>query len=195
MDIILYSDSVTFLQKWEEAIGNGYSICYDFNELKQVKDSIIIINSTAFDGDLKDGLKEFSKNNNRVLVFEKNPTLRNAKELLKHGAKGYGNIEIKNHFILSAIETIKDGMVWLHSEFTTMLLNDKSAKSEDINVINLDSLTKREHEVVLFLKDGFSYKEIAQKLSITTRTIKAHAQNIYTKLHVKDRFSLSLLFK
>jgi len=195
MDIILYSDSVTFLQKWEEAIGNGYHIYYDFNELKQVKDSIIIINSTAFDGDLKDGLKEFSKNNNRVLVFEKNPTLRNAKELLKHGAKGYGNIEIKNHFILSAIETIKDGMVWLHSEFTTMLLNDKSAKSEDINVINLDSLTKREHEVVLFLKDGFSYKEIAQKLSITTRTIKAHAQNIYTKLHVKDRFSLSLLFK
>jgi len=195
MDIVLYSDSVTFLQKWEEAIGNGYSICYDFNELKQIKNSIIIINSTAFDGDIKDELKNLSINENRVLVFEKNPTLKNAKELLKHGAKGYGNIEIKNHFILSAIETIKDGMVWLHSEFTNMLLNDKSVKNKDTNVVNLDNLTKREHEVVLLLKDGFSYKEIAQKLSITPRTIKAHAQNIYTKLHVKDRFSLSLLFK
>ena len=195
MNIVLYSDDVVLLQKWEEAIGSGYEICYDFDKLKQIENSIIVINNTAFYGDIKDGLKDLKINKNRVLIFEQNPTLRSAKELLKHGAKGYGNVDIKNHFILSAIETIKDGMVWLHSEFTTMLLNDTATKKPNNEVINLDSLTSREKEVVFLLKDGLGYKEIAQKLSITPRTIKAHAQHIYTKLHVKDRFALALLFK
>jgi len=194
MEIVLYSDDISLINKWENAIGNNCRICYEFDELKNIKNSIIIINYTAFEDDIEESIKFFNSNGNRLLVFEKNPTLRNAKKILKLGAKGYGNIEIKEHFILSAIETIKDGMVWLHSEFTTMLLNDTSSKKQKEDV-DIDNLTKREKEVINFLKDGISYKDIAQKLSITPRTVKAHAQNIYTKLNVKDRLSLSLLFK
>ncbi|MEO1953252.1 MAG: response regulator transcription factor [Campylobacterales bacterium] len=194
MEIVLYSDDISLINKWENAIGNNCKICYEFDELKNIKNSIIVINYTAFEDDIKESIKFFNSNENRLLVFEKNPTLRNAKKILKLGAKGYGNIEIKEHFILSAIETIKDGMVWLHSEFTTMLLNDTSSKKQKEDV-DIDNLTKREKEVINFLKDGISYKDIAQKLSITPRTVKAHAQNIYTKLNVKDRLSLSLLFK
>jgi len=194
MEIVLYSDDISLINKWENAIGSNCRICYEFDELKNIKNSIIIINYTAFEDDIEESIKFFNSNGNRLLVFEKNPTLRNAKKILKLGAKGYGNIEIKEHFILSAIETIKDGMVWLHSEFTTMLLNDTSSKKQKEDV-DIDNLTKREKEVINFLKDGISYKDIAQKLSITPRTVKAHAQNIYTKLNVKDRLSLSLLFK
>jgi len=194
MEIVLYSDDISLINKWENTIGSNCRICYEFDELKNIKNSIIIINYTAFEDDIEESIKFFNSNGNRLLVFEKNPTLRNAKKILKLGAKGYGNIEIKEHFILSAIETIKDGMVWLHSEFTTMLLNDTSSKKQKEDV-DIDNLTKREKEVINFLKDGISYKDIAQKLSITPRTVKAHAQNIYTKLNVKDRLSLSLLFK
>jgi DNA-binding NarL/FixJ family response regulator len=193
MDIVLYTDDVNLLQKWEDAIGSGYSICYEFDELNKVSDSIIVINRCAFIGDVKSSITVFIKNNNKVLIFEKNPTLRNAKEFLKHGAKGYGNIDIKNHFITSAIETIKDGMVWLHSEFTTMLLNDTTKKVKTSSV-DIHTLSKREKEVVILLKDGLTYKDIAQKLSITPRTVKAHAQHIYSKLNVKDRFALSRYF-
>jgi len=193
MRIVLHSDDVNLLEKWEKALVNGYEICYEFEELKKINNSIIIINATAFKSSIKDELQIFDKNNNRVLVFQQNPTLRSAKEILKNGAKGYGNVEIKNNFFLSAIETISDGMVWLHSEFTTMLLNDTSS-SKNSN-LDLSILSKREKEVVVLLKDGISYKDIAKKLSITPRTVKAHARNIYMKLHVKDRFALALLFK
>jgi len=194
MNIVLYSDDVVLLKKWEEAIINGYEICYEFDKLKDIANSIIIINYSAFEGDIKENIAIFNSNGNRVLIFERNPTLKSAKKLLKLGAKGYGNTEIKNHFILSAIETIRDGMVWLHSEFTTMLLNDTSSKKEKKSNISLDDLSNREKEVALLLKDGLAYKDIAQKLSITPRTVKAHAQSIYAKLHVKDRVSLALLF-
>jgi DNA-binding NarL/FixJ family response regulator len=194
MDIVLYSDDINLLQKWENAIKKPYYICYEFEELKNIKNSIIILNYSSFIGDVKTSLEEFKINSNRVLIFHDRPTLKMAKELLKQGAKGYGNSVIKDHFILSAIETIKDGMVWLHSEFTTMLLDDANDKQQ-CTKLNLDILSEREKEVVYLLKDGCTYKDIASKLLITPRTVKAHAQNIYTKLQVKDRFTLASLFK
>ncbi|MEA1956034.1 MAG: response regulator transcription factor [Campylobacterota bacterium] len=194
MEVVLYSDDINLIQKWENAIEQSCQICYDFKELENIRNSIIILNYTSFEGDVKSSLQRFNDRGNRVLIFHNNPNLKTAKELLKVGAKGYGNVIIKDYFIVSAIETIKDGMVWLHSEFTTMLIDDATTKKNNTTSLNLDVLSKREKEVVYLLKDGISYKEIAEQLSITPRTIKAHAHSIYNKLNVKDRLSLVLLF-
>ena len=191
MEIILYSDDINIINKWENAIKEKCRVCYDIDELSEVYDSIIILNYASLESDIKINLKKLNKNNNRVLIFQRNPSLKTAKELLKLGAKGYGNLIIKDHFIVSAIESIKDGMVWLHSEFTTMLLEDTNSNEE--HKTTLDVLSKREKDVVYLLKDGISYKDIAKQLSVTPRTIKAHAHNIYKKLNVKDRFGLVVL--
>lgn len=195
MDIFLYSDDVILLERWKKALDSRCRLVYDYEELLKVENSIIIINDSAFIGDIKEEIKFFKSKSNRVLVLHHNPTLKNAKDLLKLGAKGYGCIMMKEHFIHSAVESIKDGMVWLHSEFTSMLLNENSVEQDSVNHLNLKLLTSREKEVVLLLKDGFTYKDISEKLQITPRTVKAHAQNIYAKLNIKDRFELLQLFK
>ena len=48
-------------------------------------------------------------------------------------------------------------------------------------------LSSRENEILHFLGKGFLYKEIAQKLGITTGTVRQHIHNIYEKLHVQNR--------
>jgi DNA-binding NarL/FixJ family response regulator len=189
MDIVLYSDDLLTVQLWNKALEKKAKICYGFEELDEIYDSIIIINCSAFEREPKEVIGHLSKNGNKVLVLDHNPSILNAKRILKMGAKGYGHVLMKAHFILAAIETIKDGMVWLHSQFTPMLLElDPSKKDQKCH--DLDVLTPREKEVAIILKDGYSYKEIADKLSITPRTVKAHAQNIYAKLNVKDKLSL-----
>jgi len=50
-----------------------------------------------------------------------------------------------------------------------------------------DPLTNREIDVLALLAQRFSNKEIADKLFISTRTVKAHLQNIYGKLNVNRR--------
>jgi len=107
---------------------------------------------------------------------------------------GYGNAMMRDHFIVSAINTINDGMVWLYPEFTSALILELPAKESD-NEIELQKLTSRERDVALLLKDGDSYKIVAQKLDITPRTVKAHAGQIYTKLDLKDRLGLALLLR
>ena len=45
-------------------------------------------------------------------------------------------------------------------------------------------LTEKEHEVVVGLVDGLSYKMIADRMDISMQTIQVHIKNIYQKLHV-----------
>lgn len=51
----------------------------------------------------------------------------------------------------------------------------------------LASLTGREREVVRFLREGLSNKEIAQRLHIEASTVKNHIHSILQKLHVRRR--------
>jgi len=49
------------------------------------------------------------------------------------------------------------------------------------------ALGPREQQVLEFLVDGLSYKEIAADLGITTNTVATYVRRIYEKLHVRSR--------
>jgi Response regulator containing a CheY-like receiver domain and an HTH DNA-binding domain len=67
------------------------------------------------------------------------------------------------------------------------------------NVKYLDNtkpnLTITETKIVELIGDGFGNKEIAKKLSISEKTVKAHLTNIYTKLGVQNRYQLIVYAK
>jgi len=194
MEIVLFSDDINLLSHWERAFEERVSICEDLEDLFELENTLIILNYSACEKSCEDILKKLILKANRVLVLHRVPDLDTAKRLLRVGARGYGNAMMRTHFISSAVETIKDGMVWLYPEFTSQLIMQIPSKEKDIST-ELEKLTQRERDVALLLKEGDTYKTIAQKLDITPRTIKAHAASIYTKLDVKDRIGLALLLK
>lgn len=84
-------------------------------------------------------------------------------------------------------------------------VNKESNSSELINIIkskNSDKsfsgktdeikykLTKMESRVIELIASGFSNKEIANKLSISDKTVKAHLTNIFMKLNIENRYQL-----
>jgi DNA-binding CsgD family transcriptional regulator len=54
------------------------------------------------------------------------------------------------------------------------------------------ALSAREREVLTLAARGLSYKEIARRLGISTRTARNHITNIYGKLDVHDRSAAAL---
>lgn len=48
-------------------------------------------------------------------------------------------------------------------------------------------LSKRETEIIIFIANGFSDKEIATRLCISSRTIQTHVSRICLKLRAKNR--------
>ena len=53
--------------------------------------------------------------------------------------------------------------------------------------MQLNKLSVREKEIIPLLADGLRYKEIADKLSVSTETVRTHVRNIYRKLDVGSR--------
>ncbi len=108
-------------------------------------------------------------------------------EALKAGASGY---LLKNTGLIHIIESLKE----LHEGGSPMSANiarklvmnfQENSKHEIPEQLTLLSI--RENEVLEWLAQGLLYKEIADKLNISTSTVRQHIHRIYEKLHVQNR--------
>ena len=195
MQIVLYSDDINLLSHWQNVWKDKCTIVDDISTLLLIRNSIVIINYSAFEAKQRERILELKRSGNSVLVLHRVPNIDMGRQLLEFGANGYGNALMKEHFLLSAIDAIEEGLIWLHPEFTSALIAEITPKKENDISLKIAPLSDREKEVVFLLKDGATYKRVAEALNITPRTVKAHASSIYTKLHVKDRLALALLLK
>ena len=195
MKILMHSNDINLLSHWQKSLNTECEVIDDLDELLSVTSSLIVVNFSACLPTCEDVLKTLIGNDNKVLVLHRTPELAVAKRVLRIGAMGYGNALMRGHFITAALNAIEDNMVWLYPEFTSQLIMDIPTTDEENNDKQLEKLTSREKEVALLLKEAYPYKEIALKLDITPRTVKAHAHNAYSKLNVKDRLALALLLK
>ncbi len=59
----------------------------------------------------------------------------------------------------------------------------------EVNENNLKqlSISKREHEVLLLMAQGFSNQEVADKLFVSLNTVKTHSSKLFEKLNVQRR--------
>jgi RNA polymerase sigma factor (sigma-70 family) len=55
-------------------------------------------------------------------------------------------------------------------------------------------MTKREREIIVLIADGLSNKEIAQRLNLTTYTVKSHVHNILEKMALHSRLQIATHF-
>lgn len=195
MQIILHSNDLTLIDYWQHSLNRACEAVDCIEGLKNLVDSVVIINRTACTNSCRETVIGLTEKGNHLLVLDRVPDFAMAKQLLEWGVKGYGNALMRDHFLVAAVETLQEGMVWLYPEFTTQLITQLDGGPRNDHALHLDKLSKREREVALLLKEGDLYKTVAEKLEITPRTVKAHAQKIYTKLSVKDRLGLALLLK
>jgi len=195
MKVLLYSDDINLLEHWEKAVGNEYEIIYELDDLKKSIGNLIITNFSSLNNKHQEIITHLSNNENMLIVLHRSPNIETAREVLSYGAKAYGNALMKAHFIQAAMRTLKDGLVWLHPEFISELITAVPSSQDNELDTQLKDLTKREKQVALLLKDGHTYKSVSENLNIKPRTVKAHAQSVYKKLHVKDRLSLAILLK
>jgi len=194
MDIILLSDDLALIAHWQRAIHKKSLLVESADELKKVESSLVIMNVSSCAPKCFGLIETLKERDNKVLVLHRTPTLSTAKEFLKYGADGYGNAMMKEHFLQSALYTIEEGMVWLHPEIISAMITElPNSQAQNSHLLN--ELTSREKEVANLLKNGDTYKRVAEALNITPRTVKAHAGHIYSKLNIKDRLALALLLK
>jgi two-component system, NarL family, response regulator YdfI len=111
---------------------------------------------------------------------------------LRAGACGYLLKDTNRETLFNAIRTAARGETLLQPEMMTRLLSHTvSNESRPFSTSSRGGLelTEREREVLTRVAHGERSKEIAARLGITERTVKAHLASIYTKLDVDSRAS------
>jgi two-component system, NarL family, response regulator NreC len=102
---------------------------------------------------------------------------------VRNGAMGYLLKNADEEELLNAIETVFLGKKYFNKEATELLLNNMSMEG-------FKNLSPREGEVLALIADGFTTKEIAEKLFISNRTVETHRVNMLKKLNVKNSAEL-----
>lgn len=91
-----------------------------------------------------------------------------------------------------AIRQVARGEQYLSPSLAMAWLNQKQGEMA-ASAINLETLTRREREVLALLGEGLSNKAIASRLYLSVRTIEGHVANLYTKLGVHSRTEAALI--
>jgi NarL family two-component system response regulator LiaR len=108
--------------------------------------------------------------------------------LLEAGAAGYLMKSAKGQDLVKAVRAIQAGESVLHPKIIEKLLRQAMVKPAGTAEHKVkDILSDREMEMLKLLATGMSNKEIAEKLCLSLRTVKAHMSNIFTKMNVASR--------
>ena len=109
-------------------------------------------------------------------------------EALRAGANGYILKKTQPAKLLEGIAELIQGGAPMSSQIASKVVAAFQNKSVNTSVgSSLDVLSKRENAILEMLSTGLLYKEISDKLLITTETVRKHVYHIYEKLHVTNR--------
>ena len=116
-------------------------------------------------------------------------------QALQLGAKGYLSKLLMHRDLIKAIRTTYAGEVWAERKVLSEVLESLRQKMQEKNLPLSDmqeALTDREHEIVKWVIQGMTNKEIATRLGISDKTVKTHLNNIFNKLKISRRLQLVL---
>ncbi|HBS87034.1 MAG: hypothetical protein A2W91_02340 [Bacteroidetes bacterium GWF2_38_335] len=129
----------------------------------------------------------------KIIIFSANINEESIFDAIKAGANGYLSKDASREQIIDAIRRVMEGEKVLSDSISnTLLINyiEKDKKQEKFSEKKVDGLTKREIEILKLIAEGHTYKEIAEELFISFRTVETHKNNIMYKLELKNTVDL-----
>lgn len=110
-----------------------------------------------------------------------------ARRMIQQGAHGYVTKSSSREEMFNALLQINQGKTYLCEEIKN-IISEQMINGEESTGIN--NLSPRELEIIRFIRDGYSSREIAQQLYLAVKTVEVHRYNILRKLNLKNAAAL-----
>ncbi len=169
-----------------ESVGTAKEL---FNHLQQTIPDIIILDIGLPDISGIDVLKKLYNDeiNVKTIILSAYGTEENISNAIIAGASGFLPKNTSREEFINAIKIVHSGDVYFGENISNIIYKNyvSSIKNKNKTI-----LTNREIEVVKLICTGLSYKEIANILNISVRTIETHKKNIFDKLEINSSIDL-----
>jgi DNA-binding NarL/FixJ family response regulator len=96
--------------------------------------------------------------------------------------------------LTKALHKVCDGEIWLDRARTSGVLKRLTRRTVEVDpeVAKVQSLTRRERQIVTLVTEGLTNKDVADRLYISEATARNHLTSILDKLDLDDRFQLTV---
>jgi DNA-binding NarL/FixJ family response regulator len=128
----------------------------------------------------------------KILILTMHKDKEYLHQAVSAGANGYLLKEDADIELFSAIETVRNGKIYVSPKFSDDLFDEwaRIRRGDSNHISEPDQLTTREKEILKLIAEGKSSKEIADLLFISVRTVEHHRANLMNKLNLKKTASL-----
>ena len=177
-----------------ETAGNGENI---MNILQKHKPDIILLDLGLRNRSSLRLVKLVKKNSPdlKVIMMDLIPLQADVFEFVQAGVSGFMLKDISVKEFLNTIRSVYKGSQVLPPNLTGSLFSqivDQAINgTRQSEIIESVRMTKRERQVIELIADGNTNKEIAQKLHLSTHTVKSHVHNILEKLSLSTRVQIA----
>jgi DNA-binding NarL/FixJ family response regulator len=112
-----------------------------------------------------------------IVVFTSDGGARLLSEALKAGVKGYVRKDSPSEDLIRAIEAARAGEFYVDPGLSSTIVLDESDRT----------LSVRQREILQMLADGMQTEAVAEKLGLSTETVRTHTKRILAKLEASTR--------
>jgi len=109
-----------------------------------------------------------------------------AERALRAGAMGYLMKQEASEKIIAAIQRLLQGEIYLSDKIKEKMLHRFVNKKGEGMVFSIDTLSDREMEVFQLIGNGYSTRQIAQKLNLSSKTIDSYREHLKLKLNLES---------
>lgn len=126
----------------------------------------------------------------RILILTMHDDVHYLRQALQNGASGYVLKKAADVELLSAIQAVMQGEIYVHSSMTRSLLEDILPPAQSTDIEQWDLLSEREKEVLRLVAYGYTAQEIADQLGLSVKTIETYRARGMEKLGLSSRAAL-----
>lgn len=171
-----------------EVCGQAGSAMDGLEAIQKLKPDVAVIDLTLPD---KNGLELLKDVHAMVpgvkcIVLSMHDENLYAERALKAGARGYIMKEAAAENLINALQRVLAGGIFVSEVMASRMLEQVTGQRGKAGITGVDQLTDRELEVLEMIGQGTPTKIIAEKLSISARTVEAHRSHIKDKLGLTD---------
>lgn len=198
MKQILISSSQSLVDRWRCSFSDNCIVttieqAIEFNE----PDSQLIfwLDLGGLGEDQQMGIVHKLAQVNKLVVMSPVPSQVEASRLLRAGAMGYCHAGAAASQLAEIATVVEHDGFWMPKEMVQKFVRlTRRVKGANLNLeADPDNLTDRERAVAAQIGLGANNSEIAARLNISERTVKAHLSSIFQQLGVRDRVQLALV--
>jgi DNA-binding NarL/FixJ family response regulator len=123
----------------------------------------------------------------KIVILSVSDDVQDFFEAIKNGAQGYLLKNMDPEQWMDYIRSITLGEAPISRSLASKILQEFAVQTDNLWG---NKLSKREQELLQFIAQGLSNKEIGEELYISESTVKNHLRNILAKLHLQNRVQL-----